>query len=414
MRIVHLTQSTVAEITGGLEYHVKYLTAALEQLGHEVFVVSPELVEKSVRFRPSGSVDVSFLPAPVRHRWDALVETALMLWGRVSHLRHAARVAQSVENLRPDLVHQHSYVGELRTCRMLAMKYPVVFTNHTGAYLHLDRWLPTRYLQRRLMKRFTMAIGPSRELTPQTDNSHYVPNGVDTKLFSPASRQGRELIRARYRLAGKRVFLCPRRWAPTKGIFYLAQAMRGLPQIIRAGSVFVFAGNETPGYARYQGNVRRALAASGCEVRVLGNLSPHDLAEFMNVAEACVCPSLLEATSLACLESMACATPVIGTRVGGLPELIRHGENGWLVPARDVKALAAAIEYVYQLQPADLEQTGQKALATVKDTYTWELAARRTEIVYQKALEKWKSGEPAKSGIFARKKGVPGPDKAHA
>ena len=162
--------------------------------------------------------------------------------------------------------------------------------------------------------------------------------------------------------------------------------------------MFVFAGNETPGYARYQRNVRQALAVSGCEVQVLGNLPPHRLAELMNVAEACVFPSLLEATSLACLEAMACATPVIGTRVGGLPELIRHGENGWLVPARDAKTLAAAIEHVCRVPSAELERAGQNALATVKDRYTWEMAARRTETVYRKALEKWKCGEAAHEG----------------
>ena len=408
MRIVHVTQSTVDEITGGLEYHVDYLATALKQLGHEVFIVSSRAVNRPIYPRPPDLAVAWFLPAFVRHRWDALVETALMLGRRVSNLRHATRVARNVESLRPDLVHQHSYVGEWRTYRLLAKKYPLVFTNHTGAYLHLDRWMPTRIWQRWLMKRFTMVIGPSRELTPKIDDSHYVPNGVDTKLFFPVSQCERKSIYARYGLEGRRVFLCPRRWAPTKGIHYLAQAMRKLSQTVRTGSVFVFAGNETPGYVRYQKSVRQALVVSGCEVRVLGNLSPPDLAQLMNVADVCIFPSLLEATSLACLEAMACGTPVIGTRVGGLPELIRHGENGWLVPARDAKALAAAIEHVHQLQPAECEQIGEKGLVMVKDNYTWETTARHTEAVYQKALEKWKRGESAKASVFKTKKGNPG------
>ncbi len=401
MRIVHLTQSTTAEITGGLEYHVKYLTAALQQLGHEVFVVRTASVSRSVqRSADTSSVAVSprfgFLPTSLRQRLDAMVETLLMLSRRSLESRHGSRVAAQVNRLCPDLVHQHSYIGGSRIRRLLSAKYPIVFTNHTGAYLHLERWTLTRLLQRRWISRFTMAIGPSRELTPRTNNGRYVPNGVDTKLFFPFSKQERELICARHLLAGKRVFLCPRRWAPTKGIIHLATALYDLPRSVRACSVFVFAGNETPGYGRYQRNVRSILAASGCEVRVLGNLAPTTLAELMNIADACLFPSLMEATSLACLEAMACATPVIGTNTGGLPELIRHGENGWLVPRGNTKALTTCITNVCLTAPADLERTGQNAFEAVRRDYTWEMAARRTERVYEEAMDRWKATETEK------------------
>jgi glycosyltransferase involved in cell wall biosynthesis len=65
-----------------------------------------------------------------------------------------------------------------------------------------------------------------------------------------------------------------------------------------------------------------------CDVRVLGNLNHSDLAELFNSADVCVIPSILEATSLACLEAMACGLPVLGTDTGGLAELIREGSNG--------------------------------------------------------------------------------------
>ncbi len=391
MRIVHLTQSTTAEITGGLEYHIDYLTAALRKLGHEVIVVcTTSLTEQD---SPTGSAPTTarlrrspLLPALLRHPLDGIRETLAMFGRRLFRFRHARKVAQHVESLQPDLVHQHSYIGELRACRLLLHKYPLVFTNHTGAYLYLDRWAPTRCLQRRWMRRFTAVIAPSRELLPAMDNGWYVPNGVDITKFFPASAKDRAILKKKHRHAAKRVFLCARRWAPTKGILYLAQALQHLSDPVRSQCVFLFAGNETPGYARYQRNVRRTLAASGCEFRILGNLNHSDLAEQMRLADVCVFPSLMEATSLACLEAMASATPVLGTRTGGLLELIEDGVTGWLAQPRDAESLAVQIEDISQSSMEDLEQVGRCAADFVRKSYTWDSVAIRTEKIYQRAL----------------------------
>ena len=393
MRIVHLTQSTTSEITGGLEHHIAYLSEALRRRGHEIIVVSTASLTRSA---PPGAEATparpgrgrTILPAAVRQRLEVLLETVSMFARRCLRLRHASRVAAHVDSLHPDLVHQHAYLGELRACWLILRRYPLVFTNHTGAYLHLDRWAVTRVLQRRWMRRFTMTIGPSCELVPALENSRYVPNGVDTEVFFPRSAPEIAALKARHGCLDKHVFVCPRRWAPTKGIIYLARALRCLSPAARQNSVFLFAGNETPGYARYQQGVRAELAVSGCDVRVLGNLGHAELAELLNIATACIIPSLMEATSLACLEAMACATPVVGTRTGGLLELIRDGENGWLVPMRDEKALAARIDQVVAAEPGSLQLLALNTVGLVRARYTWDIAARETEEVYRLALEK--------------------------
>ena len=396
MRIVHLTQSTTAEITGGVEHHVDYLAAALRQLGHEIIVVGTTSL---TRDEPSGkavSLEVrarwfTILPPFLRHSLDALHETVAMFVRRLFRFRHARQIARHVAELQPDLIHEHSYIGELRTCQLLLRKYPLVFTNHTGAYLHLDRWTPTRWLQRQWMKCFAAVIAPSRELLPATNNSWYVPNGVDTTKFYPASVEERAVLKEKHLYAGKRVFLCARRWAPTKGILYLAKALHHLPASVRSQSVFLFAGNETPGYTRYQENVRQTLAASGCEFHVLGNLNHAALAEQIHLADLCIFPSLMEATSLACLESMACAVPVLGTRTGGLLELIQEDVTGWLVQPRDEKSLAVQIEHVFRSPSENLKQAGRRAAEFVRESYTWEAVAHQTDAVYRQALRRWAS-----------------------
>lgn len=269
----------------------------------------------------------------------------------------------------------------------MARTFPVIFTNHTGAYIYLDRSRTTRRPQRWLMESFAKVIAPSRELTPATSNSHYIPNGVDLSIFYPVTQVERTRLRIKWRCNGKRVFLCPRRWAPTKGIVYLAKALSALSAEAHANSIFLFAGNETAGYAQYQESVWAILdTLETCDVRVLGNLDHVELAELLNAADICVVPSVLEATSLACLEAMACGLPVLGTDTGGLTELIQDGTNGWLVLLKNVKALSDSLETIASMPAEKLLPLKENALAFVQSRYTWDHIALETESVYASAL----------------------------
>ena len=401
MRIVHLTQTTTLEVTGGLEHHIAYLADALKQRGHEVEVVSAGsvLIEDPMSPRVmalkhfvEGLSDrrLSFLPRSFRWPFEWLLEFATMVGRRLFKSLYTSRIVRRVRALDPDVVHQHSYLGGLSVCRQLVKNYPVVFTNHTGAYLHLDRSSLFRPLQRWLMTRFTIVIGPSQELLPSTKNGRYIPNGVDLRQFHPVSDEEVVRLKVKHGCAGKRVFICPRRWAPTKGVIYLAQALALLSQETRQKSVFLFAGNETHGYSRYQQNVRWAMReAADCDARILGNLGHSQLAELMNISTACIIPSIMEATSLACLEAMGCGTPVIATNTGGLPEMISHGENGWLVPMRDPAALAATVDEIVKIAPADLLRMRMAAHQIAREHYTWDATAQKTEAVYLEARQSW-------------------------
>ena len=401
MRVVHLTQTTTLEVTGGLEHHVAYLTDALKRRGHEVEVVSAGsvLIEDPMSPRVTALKQLvetisdrrlSGLPRLFRLPLEWLLEIAVMVGRRLFKGLYTSRMVRRVRALNPDLVHQHSYLGGLSVCRQLVRNYPVVFTNHTGAYLHLDRSALLRPLQRWLMTRFTMVIGPSQELLPATENSRYIPNGVDLRQFHPVSDAEVAELKVKHGCAGKHVFLCPRRWAPTKGVIYLAQALHLLGGETRRNSVFLFAGNETHGYSHYQRNVRQVIReASECDARTLGNLEHSELAELMNISDACIIPSLMEATSLACLESMGCGTPVIATNAGGLPEMISHGENGWLLPMRDPAALAATLDGIMKIAPADLQRMRKAAHRVAREHYTWDATARKTEEVYVDARRSW-------------------------
>ena len=78
----------------------------------------------------------------------------------------------------------------------------------------------------------------------------------------------------------------------------------------------------------------------------VGRVDHDDLPLYYNAADVCVVPSYYESFGLVALESMACGTPVVATRVGGLPTIIHHGHTGYLKSWRCPEAFANSVEMI--------------------------------------------------------------------
>jgi glycosyltransferase involved in cell wall biosynthesis len=87
-------------------------------------------------------------------------------------------------------------------------------------------------------------------------------------------------------------------------------------------------------------------------------------------------PSRMENFPLVLLEAMASGLPVAATAVGGVPELVVHGETGLLVPPNDPDALADAINDLLD-DPEEMEEMGARGRQLVSDHYTWDRVAER-------------------------------------
>lgn len=92
-------------------------------------------------------------------------------------------------------------------------------------------------------------------------------------------------------------------------------------------------------------------------------------------AHALVLPSFAEGLPLALIEAMAAARPVVATWIAGIPELVRHGEAGWLVPAGDAQALGEAICELSRTPPARLAEMGRRGRARALDRHDVDKAA---------------------------------------
>lgn len=169
-------------------------------------------------------------------------------------------------------------------------------------------------------------IAPARKLV-------VVPSGVDLSHFSPEARDPAELGLPTDRLLVGTVL----RLVPVKGIFDLLEAFQ-IVQRARPDAFLAIAGD---GPLRQELSERAAQLGLTQDVRFLGHVDP--VGPFLQMLDLFVLPSHNEGMGRAVVEAMACRLPVVVTRIGGLPDLVQEGENGFLVSPRDPQDLASGI-----------------------------------------------------------------------
>ncbi len=153
-----------------------------------------------------------------------------------------------------------------------------------------------------------------------------VPSGVDSELFRPA-------VLTENSRPKEYIILCPRRIDPKNGIEFLIHAtLRSRKHI--PNLTLLVAGRTGQGMEGHEKHLRQVVQANGggeC-IRFLGDVEHRKMPGLYNATDVVIIPSLAEARSLSALEAMACAKPVIASRVGGLPERNARTtamENAW-------------------------------------------------------------------------------------
>jgi alpha-maltose-1-phosphate synthase len=112
-----------------------------------------------------------------------------------------------------------------------------------------------------------------------------------------------------------------------------------------------------------------------------GMLAKREVIQLLTHATVFVCPSLYEPLGIVNLEAMACGTAVVGSRVGGVPEVVADGETGLLVPPGDPAALASAIN-VLLADEHRAAQMGRLGRARAEAEFGWASIAAQTVALY--------------------------------
>ncbi|MEW6232375.1 MAG: glycosyltransferase [Chloroflexota bacterium] len=210
---------------------------------------------------------------------------------------------------------------------------------------------------------------------------HIVPGGVDTLLFRPIPK-----AQARRHLEledGARVVLFVGRLDPIKGIEVLFGAFARLCANHSSGPcrLLVVGGDRDRERDKLQA-LRETAAGLGVapEVQFIGSVEQQHLPYYYSAADVCVVPSYSESFGLVAMEAMACGTPVIASRVGGLQFTVQDGHTGFLVPPRDLSALADRMESLLR-RPELAARMGKAGVERARE-YSWARVAESILAVY--------------------------------
>jgi len=195
-------------------------------------------------------------------------------------------------------------------------------------------------------------------------------DGVDERVFYPRPEVKR--------VPGRLIFVGNTE-DRKKGILYLIQALHQLPEWVH---LVIVDGGASWKFYLHQLMYRYKLKN---RVTVKERISPEELALEYCQAEVGVVPSLYEGFGLPAAEAMACATPVVSTTAGALPEVVGSDRAGILVPPKDPDAIARKALHLLE-RPELRQEMGTNAAARVKKFFTWAECARGTEEVYRELL----------------------------
>jgi starch synthase len=114
-------------------------------------------------------------------------------------------------------------------------------------------------------------------------------------------------------------------------------------------------------------------------------LPKQDVIQLLTHATVFACPSLYEPLGIVNLEAMACGTAVVGSRVGGVPEVVAEGAAGLLVPPGDPEALADALNALLR-DPAWAEAMGRAGRERAVNEFGWGAIAEQTAALYSELV----------------------------
>jgi glycogen synthase len=395
---------------GGLERSVYDLVRALLDRQVDVTLITPTPAEPE-SFDPDvihPALKVEFIPYqtfPMAGRRGTTVldrSTAYPLWG----LRAGRRACELVHEGRIDLVHGFgaSVLGYALKRRRGTARAPLVLnpqgleefgaTDPSRARLKRAAYLPLRRSVLACAAAADAVIATDRALEPfvlqhlkiPRERMKTIPNALDLKVLDATTDPGLVTrLRDHHLALGERVFLSVGRLEASKGFHVL---LRALAAVRDHGGLD---GQPWRWVALGDGPYRPALemlAAGlglGPHVHFLGRVTDEEMHAWHELSTLFVHPTLYEGSSLVTLEAMAHRRAVVASAAGGIPDKVRPGENGWLVPPGDPSALAATISGAVA-DPTRLADYGLAGRTIVEREFSWSAVGDATVALYRQLL----------------------------
>jgi glycosyltransferase involved in cell wall biosynthesis len=361
---------------GGLEDQVAQIARRMVEKGHRVEVYSSDLYKDAPFQRMSQPLSTSQNRISV-NRFKAIPIPGIRR--RVTSLAPTMLLACLGRRDLPDVVHCHGLdLVALSASYAIGRRPKLLCTTHADPSV-LSEW----YFARILARFDGLVALTKREQTQMlrlgidASRIRVIPSGIDVGALT--SLPAPDFFRRKTR-SESHLILYVGRIELSKGCHVLVQAV-SLAQHRIGDCTIVFAGPDW-GAQKY---LELLSHQKGVRVVFTGNLTTRDLGSVLVASDVLVLPSFAEALSVSVLEAMFCGTPVVATRVGGIPSIVRNEETGLLVSTGDAPGLADAICRILE----DRQLTSRMVANAKKlaSEYSVENTVRKLERFYLDILE---------------------------
>jgi glycosyltransferase involved in cell wall biosynthesis len=372
LRILHVITSLAR---GGAQAHLLELMRGQKARGHEVelaYFKDPEMV-------PDFSPVAGF---PFALDMEDLASAALLgrLWGLVSAVK-------------PDILHTHLLKADAygAVAGRFGAARATVASKHNDESALQRPWVARLHgLLSRLDDRIIVCSDHVGRYMVETGRApaqkiRLVYYGIELdRPLALSELQLREVRRDLDLPPAGPFLLCVARLDPQKGHPYLIEAMRTVLRRFPDARL-VLVGAAQQGSEEYVAALREQAAAAELVGKVTFAGERQDVPRLMAAADVFVLASLWEGFGLVFAEAMAAGTPVVGTRVSAVPEVVQDGETGILVPPRDPRALAEALIRLLD-DSAERRRMGNNGYRRVRERFGAPRMVEQTLAVYQEAL----------------------------
>jgi glycosyltransferase involved in cell wall biosynthesis len=372
---------------GGPALHVAYLTAGLARRGYETTLVAGRLApgEDSMAF-VADELGVEVERIDQLHREISPVRDALAI----------ARLALLIRRVRPHILHTHTAkagaVGRLAALLAGDARPPIVVHTFHGhvlrGYFDPVRTAGFRLLERWLARSSTALVAVSPQVRDDLVALGVAPReqfvvvrlGIELEQRVAAERDGRGESR---RILG----IAPDRFAV--GWIGRMTGVKRTEDVLHAFRRLRDQGVDACLCMIGDGPDRAAVERSAHELGIMRDTLflgyQEEVAPFYAAFDALILPSINEGTPVSAIEALAAGRPVVATRVGGVPDVVREGEDGFLVEPGDVDALADRLARL-AADPKLRERLGDAGRARVIPRYSVERLVDDVDLLYRSLL----------------------------
>lgn len=387
MNILLLAEVSAERVIGGAERVLRNQALGLATLGHRVEILTRAMKNTSGNVEEMNGIREWRYSVSRRHEAAFLWSSVRRSVERFDHLRateplDAVIIHQALAGLGPILTRRHAASRWIYMCHSLA--HEEYETRQGPTYSTLASWRreanlrARRFVERTVMSRCHTVIVLSQFMRQRVVRAHgisvdrlaLIPGAVDPQAFVPFA--DRRPARAALNLPADRTILFTvRNLVPRMGLDNLLRAIEMLNR--SQHELMLVIGGEGPLYEQLQADIQ--LKGLGDVVRLVGFIPESRLGRYYQAADLVLIPSLqLEGFGLVMVEAMACGTPVLGTPVGAIPEILNQVDPILVAEGVDDRSIARALERILRRlqEPGEANRLAKKGRALIERRYNWK------------------------------------------